>query len=108
MKIHLLAGGAVRAETAPPCVPVAHSPRTVLVVYFLHETSRPGPGQTGCQNGALLVAQTTFLENRLLAQRYPERTRRSPPTTLPIPMVAGRWSLLAEEHGAKTLIFGCF
>ncbi len=43
-----------------------------------------------------------FFEYRLFPQHYPERTRGSPPTTqvgvytLPIPMVGGRWSALAD------------
>ncbi len=54
---------------------------------------------------------THFLEYRLSAQHYPERTRGSPPTTrvgvhtLPIPIVEGRRSPLAEQCGSKNLIF---
>ncbi len=73
-------------------------------------------GQNGQKLRPLLVhhGDTHFFSFRLFAQHYPERTRGSPPTirvgvrTLPIPIVEGRRSRLAEEYGSKNLIFGRF
>ncbi len=73
-------------------------------------------GQNGRKLRPLLVCHgdSHFLEFRLSAQHYPERSRGSPPTTqvgvgtLPIPIVEGRRSRLAEEYGSKNLIFGRF
>ncbi|MCP4668308.1 MAG: hypothetical protein GY849_18345, partial [Deltaproteobacteria bacterium] len=58
-----------------------------------------------------MVRKPPFFEYRLLTQHYPEGTRGSRPTTqvgvhtLPIPIVGGRWSPLADEYGSKNLIF---
>ena len=84
---------------------------------FLAFCARMGQnGQNGQKWRPVLVCHgdTHFLKFRLSAQRYPERTRGSPPTTRvgvrtpPIPIVEGRWSRLAEEYGSKTLIFRWF
>ena len=64
-----------------------------------------------CVDGTAEAQDGTFLKYRMLTQRYPERTRGSPPTiqpgvhTLPIPIVGGRWSPLADEYGSENLIF---